>query len=201
MRLIAPIVAAMVALGVLAAPAFALTPTLFCSVTAAGTVGTYNLPTDCGGGTLLAGGYHSIYVTGALRCDSTTFKETSLILRFQGDSGMDYDYSYNSAISGIANAHNQTSILIADVSCNVSGTNRANGTGSFAFTVPMADSTVYDKNVFGQAAFEVDTSPAWSSIAQYGGSWHRASPGAITRLDLSTSPAANLLGRIDVYVE
>lgn len=171
--------------GVMAAPAFA-SPQLFCTYTVSGgSTTSVNLPSDCGGGSILSGGYHTIRMNIFGKCSSNARTKDAVTVQFNGDTGNNYQWQWFSP-SGHGNGTSQQYGILGNLPCSTSTGSPLNNTvtaAGISVLMPGASSTVFKKQVEGITSIDLNnvdnlTTELWSS------GWDNATVAAITSLKL-----------------
>lgn len=198
-RLVAFAFAVLMAAGLFAVPAFA-SPQLYCSkiITGSSTY-TVTLPTDCGGGSLLSGGYHNIRLDIYAACDSVVYNSRGLYLQINGDTGAHYDWEYNGPPPiGGGGSSNQTAMDVGDMPCQTTS-DAPHGGSAFSLFIPGAENTYFNKLVLTTVAGQ----GTWTFNEIWAGSWHKTTNEAISQLTFTVEGGSNYVAgtQFDLFIE
>lgn len=142
-------------------------------------------------------GYAHLLVVGSARCDNAASQ--SLLLRFNNDSGANYDYELISA-SAASTAAAETFAATGMRICFIPGTGATAGYfSSFLCLIPNYAGTTSDKEVFSIHSNRTGTTTGTMFLGMQAAAW-RTTATAINRLTF-LSAAGNLIAgsRITVY--
>jgi hypothetical protein len=132
--------------------------------------------------------YNNLELVGTVRCSDTAESEF-LEVKFNSDTGANYDQQYLSAVNTTvagAGAVAQSAILIGLVTAASAGANKA---GIVRLTIPYAFGTAFQKNVVSESGY-ADQSAATTGTFRTVGTWRNTA--AVTSLTITDQGGGNL---------
>lgn len=204
LRLVAPVLGALFALGVFVVPA-AANPSTFCTYPVAGsTTSVVHISADCGGGSIFGAGYNSMRIEFVAACDSTVNSDDYLDMDFNGDfaggtNTNKYDSTrwilFGSTNTGGSKLFNSGHFVIGDIPCRTAGS-MPHDSVSYEVWVPLATGTTFDKNY--RVSYGLGLDQPYSGLST--GNWRPTTPAAITSVEFWPDSGAHFVAGSTFYV-